>query len=70
MAYYSTCEHCGAHLDPGERCMCTEEDKCQKKNKRTSPNISEAGFLDETGESPNCSCRKAESASLRPEDRI
>ena len=22
--YYSTCEHCGARLDPGERCDCRE----------------------------------------------
>lgn len=22
MSYYRTCPHCGAHLDPGERCDC------------------------------------------------
>lgn len=22
MAYYRTCPHCGAHLDPGESCDC------------------------------------------------
>lgn len=22
MSYYKTCPHCGAHLDPGERCDC------------------------------------------------
>ena len=22
MSYYRTCSHCGAHLDPGERCDC------------------------------------------------
>lgn len=22
MAYYKTCPHCGAHLDPGEKCDC------------------------------------------------
>ena len=22
MAYYRTCSHCGAHLDPGEQCDC------------------------------------------------
>lgn len=22
MAYYNTCSHCGAHLDPGEVCDC------------------------------------------------
>ena len=24
MAYYRTCEHCGANLDPGEKCDCME----------------------------------------------
>lgn len=22
MAYFNTCAHCGAHLDPGEHCTC------------------------------------------------
>lgn len=22
MAYFKTCSHCGAHLDPGEKCDC------------------------------------------------
>ena len=25
MSYYRTCPHCGAALDPGERCDCQEE---------------------------------------------
>lgn len=24
MNYYRTCPHCGAHLDPGEKCDCFE----------------------------------------------
>ncbi len=24
MSYYSTCPHCGANLDPGERCDCIQ----------------------------------------------
>ena len=28
MSYYNTCPHCGAHLDPGERCDC--QDKQEK----------------------------------------
>lgn len=24
MSYYRTCPHCGAHLDPGERCDCRD----------------------------------------------
>lgn len=27
MPYYKTCEHCGANLDPGERCTCKDQ-KC------------------------------------------
>lgn len=26
MAYYRTCPDCGAHLDPGERCDCHDEE--------------------------------------------
>ncbi len=25
MAYYNTCPHCGANLDPGESCDCMRE---------------------------------------------
>lgn len=25
MSYYRTCNLCGAHLDPGERCDCIKE---------------------------------------------
>lgn len=25
MAFYDICEKCGAHLDPGERCDCEDE---------------------------------------------
>lgn len=27
MPYYKTCPECGAHLDPGEKCDCQEEDE-------------------------------------------
>ena len=27
--YYHTCQHCGANLDPGERCDC--QDSLEKK---------------------------------------
>lgn len=26
MPYYKTCPECGAHLDPGEKCDCQEEE--------------------------------------------
>lgn len=25
--YYTVCEYCGAHLDPGEKCDCRKEEK-------------------------------------------
>ena len=25
MAYFNVCPKCGSHLDPGERCDCTED---------------------------------------------
>lgn len=25
MAYFNTCRHCGAHLDPGEKCGCMKK---------------------------------------------
>lgn len=25
MSYFRTCSHCGAHLDPDERCDCRDE---------------------------------------------
>ena len=27
MSFYRTCPHCGAHLDPGERCDCHDNEK-------------------------------------------
>ena len=30
MSYYHTCPHCGANLDPGEKCDCNEDDKEDK----------------------------------------
>lgn len=27
MSYYRTCLYCGAHLDPGERCDCRDNEK-------------------------------------------
>lgn len=29
MSYYRTCPHCGANLDPGERCDCQAPSKSQ-----------------------------------------
>ena len=31
MAQYRTCEHCGAALDPGERCDCRGAERTRKE---------------------------------------
>lgn len=31
MSYYRKCQYCGAHLDPGERCDCKNEQKPEQK---------------------------------------
>ena len=30
MAFYNVCPFCGAHLDPGERCDCKEQQNEQQ----------------------------------------
>ena len=39
MAYYRTCPHCGAALDPGERCDCRErtESEARKCSEKSTP---------------------------------
>lgn len=48
MGYFRECPDCGAHLDPGERCNCNEEedDKCRKENAITVSTFSEVIFAD------------------------
>lgn len=36
MAYYNTCPHCGAHLDPGERCDCQSAGKDEEKREEAA----------------------------------
>lgn len=31
--YYTTCPHCGAHLDPGERCDCQDHENEDQERK-------------------------------------
>lgn len=31
MMFYQTCRFCGAHLDPGERCECRNEEIVKKQ---------------------------------------
>ena len=41
MAYYKTCPRCGAYLDPGEQCDCSEA-----KAKRADIEATEKAALD------------------------
>ena len=43
MTYYRTCPYCGAHLDPGERCDCREDEKT----------AADAGNIDNGEKAPN-----------------
>ena len=38
MAYYTECEYCGGHLDPGEKC------DCRKQEGRNYTSIEGAGY--------------------------
>lgn len=33
--YFNTCKHCGAHLDPGEKCDCKKEKEPFRANETT-----------------------------------
>ena len=41
MAFYRTCPDCGASLDPGERCDCT--DKAEQEGGAQSAKADQAG---------------------------
>lgn len=36
--YFKTCQYCGAHLDPGERCTCREENRHRNMFQRKREN--------------------------------
>ena len=36
MSYYRVCPICGAHLDPGERCDCQDEERADEREDRTA----------------------------------
>lgn len=38
--YYTTCPHCGAHLDPGERCDCQDHPE-NEDQERSNPNMND-----------------------------
>ncbi len=39
MAFYKTCEHCGASLDPGERCDCKKKESDRKTSESLTTHI-------------------------------
>ena len=46
MSYYRTCPSCGAHLDPGERCDCREDEKALVSATNTDKGEVEQGLTD------------------------
>lgn len=38
MAYYTECPHCGAKLDPGEKCDCSKNETKTKQDKEETTN--------------------------------
>lgn len=42
MAYFDVCEHCGATLDPGEKCTC-DKDIEDYKNKMAELTATDGG---------------------------
>ena len=46
MSYYHICPHCGATLDPGEKCDCQKED-VKMHNVFKSPKITEGAVDDD-----------------------
>lgn len=44
MSYYRVCPHCGAALDPGERCDCKDEKKAVVSVRSTDNGRAERGL--------------------------
>ncbi len=51
MAYYKTCDICGASLDPGEKCTCEEEAREEALNKEIQKRTSAFIYLNTCGRS-------------------
>lgn len=39
MSYFKVCPHCGAHLDPGERCDCRNEETARGATNTTDGKV-------------------------------
>ena len=44
MSYYRECPRCGAHLDPGERCSCHNEEKKESKDHEEQNGTEDCGW--------------------------
>lgn len=54
MPYFTTCPHCGAHLDPGERCGCRSEEKTAQPLRRTATAPGTSDGIDTTEHRTEC----------------
>ena len=45
MAYFDICEHCGATLDPGEKCTCEKETEIYKSKLSKLVEIDKSGQI-------------------------
>ena len=61
MAYYHTCPDCGAHLDPGEKCDCKNEEinliKIHKEETKNVRNQNHSSGISRSDEQPRKSDR-------------
>lgn len=45
MAYFKTCDHCGAHLDAGETCDCIEREFIEEEKWARLTKLNDNGQL-------------------------
>lgn len=55
MSYFHPCPHCGANLDPGERCDCASPSKSQTLTNLDKKTPAGATNTDEGKETPHSS---------------
>ena len=59
--YYHTCPHCGANLDPGERCDCQDSMKKKKQAGRRHLANLHNGLIDQKINKDIIQCQKGKS---------
>ena len=45
MSYFRVCPLCGAHLDPDEKCDCTEQDTTEEKENKDDEALRNSGNI-------------------------